>query len=305
MHTARESISIAETATVEPDYWMALAGNPPVAWRDLEVDLPGRGRTSVREVEGPTEDAPTLVLLHGLAATGRLNWFTSLGALAKYFRVIVVDHRGHGRGIRTHHFRLADCADDAVAIADHLDVESMIAVGYSMGGPIAKLCWSRHPDRVRGLVLCATANHFVRPEARGLATAVWPGIVVTARLAPKFFLNRITDGMTRGLPEGERRDRAIAEMAGSDPATLMQAARATIRFSSRDWATNIDIPTGVVITTKDQLVSPKRQLQLAESIPNAKIFKVPGDHLACVSSAGRFVPALVKACRYVDEQAGD
>ena len=71
------------------------AENAP--WTDRDIELPGRGRTSIREVHGP-EGAPTLVLLHGLAATGRLNWFAALRALSERFRVIVVDHRGHGRG---------------------------------------------------------------------------------------------------------------------------------------------------------------------------------------------------------------
>lgn len=268
-------------------------------WTDHDIELPGRGRTSIREARGP-RDAPTVVLLHGLAATGRLNWSTALPALSECFRVVIVDHRGHGRGIPTHHFRLADCADDAAAVADQLGIESFIAVGYSMGGPIAKLCWSRHRDRVRGLVLCATANHFLRPEAQGAVSAVFPGMVVAARLMPRFFLDRIIDGMTRGLPAGDRRDRVRREMERSDPATILQAARAVIRFSSRDWAAGIDVPTAVVITTQDQLVPPRRQYRLAGSIPGARIFEVTGDHLACVRAAGRFVPALLDACEYVD-----
>ena len=281
---------------------MSGPGAGHALWTDRDIDLPGRGRTSIREVHGP-DGAPTLILLHGLAATGRLNWFTALPALAERFRVIVVDHRGHGRGLRTHHFRLVDCADDAVAIADHLGVESLIAVGYSMGGPIAKLCWSRHRDRVRGLVLCATANHFLRPEARGVVSAIFPGMIVTARLMPSFFRDRIVDGMTRGLPEGERRDRVRREMETTDPATVMQATRALIRFSSRDWAAGIDVPTAVVITTADQLVPPSRQYRLAASIPGARIFEVAGDHLACVRAASQFVPALLDACDYVAAQA--
>jgi pimeloyl-ACP methyl ester carboxylesterase len=278
---------------------MAESAREVASWTDRDIELPGRGRTSIREARGP-RDAPTVVLLHGLAATGRLNWFTALPALSERFHVIIVDHRGHGRGIRTDHFRLADCADDAVAVADQLGVESFIAVGYSMGGPIAKLCWSRHRDRVRGLVLCATANHFLRPEAQGAVSAVFPGMVVAARLMPRFFLDRIIDGMTRGLPEGDRRDRVRREMEPSNPATVLQAARAVIRFSSRDWAAGIDVPTAVVIMTQDQLVPPRRQYRMAASIPGARIFEVSGDHLACVRAAGDFVPVLVNACEYVD-----
>ena len=229
-----------------------------VPWTDRTVELPGRGRMSVRDVRGPA-GAPTLVLLHGLAATGRLNWATSVPALARHFNVIVVDHRGHGHGIRTRHFRLVDCADDVVALADVLGIASLVAVSYSMGGPIAKLCWSRHPDRVRGLVLCATAKHFMPPEARGVANAVIPGMVVGARLLPEFFRDRIVDGMVRDLPAGPRREFVRREMTATDAATVFQAARAVIRFSSRDWVSQIDVPTAVVVTTRDRLVAPERQ----------------------------------------------
>jgi pimeloyl-ACP methyl ester carboxylesterase len=96
--------------------WTSGLGAENASWTDRDIELAGRGRTSIREVDGP-RGAPTLVLLHGLAATGRLNWFAALGALSERFRVIVVDHRGHGRGIRTHHFRLVDCADTGIASA--------------------------------------------------------------------------------------------------------------------------------------------------------------------------------------------
>ena len=55
-------------------------------------------------------------------------------------------------------FRLADCADDAAALLDVLGIDQAIVVGYSMGGPIAQLLWHRHPEKVAGLVLCATSE---------------------------------------------------------------------------------------------------------------------------------------------------
>jgi len=272
-------------------------------WVTREVYLPGRGLMTIREASGPA-GAPTFVLLHGLAATGRLNWATSMGTLAERFHVIVVDHRGHGRGIRTRRFRLADCADDVVAMADALGVESLFAVGYSMGGPVAKLTWSRHPDRVRGLVLCATANHFARPEVRGVASAVFPGVVLAARLVPDLFRNHIIDRMIESIPDDERRAWVRQELAGTDPATIIQATRALVRFSSHDWASTISVPTAVVITTRDTLVPARWQYRLAASIPGARVFEVSGDHLACVRAADRFVPALLDACEYVQTKAG-
>lgn len=267
-------------------------------WTRCHLDLPGRGRIRVSHAPAP-DGAPTLLLLHGLAATGVLNWFTAMPALAERFGVIVVDHRGHGGGVRTRRFRLSDCADDAVAVADRLGVERMTAVGYSMGGPIAKLAWSRHRGRVDSLVLCATARHFVRPEIKALAAAVLPGAVVAARVAPQLFLDRFVRGFADGRGDPEAAAFLREEMKDTDPATLMQAVRSLVRFSSHDWLAKIDVPTAVVVTTRDELVAPQRQYKLAAAISGSEVFEVDGDHFACVRAVDRFVPALVAACEHV------
>ena len=126
------------------------------------IELPRRGTTFVRELAGPP-GAPTLLLLHGWVASGGMNWFQVFEPLAEHFRIIAPDLRGHARGVRTRRiFRLADCADDCAATLVELDAGPVIAVGYSMGGPIAQLLWRRHRDLVSGLVLCATAPGFIR-----------------------------------------------------------------------------------------------------------------------------------------------
>ncbi len=302
MRDSKPSIGLEFDSPPATGFWGGGKVAKDVPWIDRDVELPGRGHLSVREAPGP-EGAATLVLLHGLAATGRLNWYTALPALAERFHVVIMDHRGHGSGIRTNHFRLDDCADDTVALADALDIDSFFAVGYSMGGPVAKLCWKRHPDRVRGLVLCSTANHFIRPEARSVASAVIPGIVVGARLMPSFCMNQIVEGMITGVRSPERREEIRKELRGGDPATIMQAARAIIRFSSHDWASDITVPTAVLVTTKDTLVAPDRQFSLAASIRDAKLWKIDADHLACVNATDQFVPALLAACEYVRDEA--
>jgi len=270
--------------------------------REHFLDLKGRGRIRVIEYEGP-EGAPTLMLLHGLGATGTLNWLRAFSDLAERYHVVAVDHRGHGQGIPTRNFRLKDCADDVVAVADDLGIRQFIAVGYSMGGPIAKLCWSRHPGRVRGLVLCATARHFTPERYPVLTRAVLPGAVVGARMMPNLVRSQIIEGMTRDLPSQEAKDFVRKEMSGADPAALAQATRAVLRFSSRNWASDIRVPTSVIVTTRDKIVPTRRQYALAAAIPGAKQFEVDGDHFACAVRSTGFVEKLVAACDYVDSAA--
>ena len=112
------------------------------------LEIPGRGRTFIREMPGPP-GAPVLLLLHGLGGTASLNWAGVFRLLGEHFRVIAIDHRGHGRGIRTTRFRLEDCADDVAALMDLFGIETGIHVGYSMSGSIAALLWRRHPTAPR------------------------------------------------------------------------------------------------------------------------------------------------------------
>lgn len=244
------------------------------------------------------------MLLHGLGATARLNWGPCFRPLSEHFRVLSLDHRGHGGGLRTRRFNLEQCADDAVAVAVARGVERFIAVGYSMGGPIASLAWRRHPDRVEGLVLCATARHFVpRSVARGARLAL-PAAAALARLAPSAARERLLQRMLARVEHPELRDRIHREFEGHDPAALIQASHALTHFSSHDWIGGVDVPAAVIVTLRDELVPVDRQRKLAASIPGAEVLEVDGDHAACVARADLFVPALIAACRSVERRIG-
>ena len=264
------------------------------------VPLPGRGTTFVRQAAGPP-GAPTLVLLHGLAATAGLNWGPSFRQLAERFRVVAIDHRGHGRGIPARgHFRLADCADDVAALADALGLESVVPVGYSMGGPIAQLTWHRHPDRVRGLVLCATMASFASREGSRAALLSSRFLNAVGRIAPRRTLRRLTGQWIAASIQDEKiRTRVMAEVEGTDPIAVAQAASALARYDAREWIGRIDVPTAVVVTTQDEMVSPQRQLKMAGMIPGATVHPVEGNHRVCATHPRLFVPALLEACSSV------
>jgi 3-oxoadipate enol-lactonase len=281
----------------------------------MQVRLPGRGQTRVYDTDDGlgrvrpgaggkvrVHQRPTLLLLHGWTSTTALNWFDCFEPLAGEFRVLALDQRGHGGGIRScHPFRLEDCADDAAALLDWLGTGPVIAVGYSMGGAVAQLLWRRHPQLVAGLELCATAARFAtRPQLRGTMGTLGYGLAlalsgIPARARRQGFglvLRRRT--AARGFAPW-----VIGEWESNDPAALAQAGFALGRFDATDWIADIDVPTSVVVTTLDMTVSPRRQWLLQQSIPGAAGFPVAGDHRACASEASGFKSTLVAACQAV------
>ncbi|MEX0846499.1 MAG: alpha/beta fold hydrolase [Ilumatobacteraceae bacterium] len=269
------------------------------------IELPGRGTTFVRHLPGP-EGAPTLVLLHGWTATADLNWFTTYEALGKRFRVLAIDHRGHGRGIRSKKlFRLEDCADDAMAVCDELGIEHVIPVGYSMGGPVAQLMWKRHPDRVSGLVLCATSGYFVTSREERLSFMGLSGLAAVARLTPLQARRWLTAQLYLDRKTEQWEPWAIDEASMHDWRAVLEAGRAIGSFSSRSWIGEVDVPTSVVITMRDRVVPVRRQVRMFESIKGAEAYRVDGDHDAVVANADRFVPTLLRATQSVVDRTSD
>ncbi len=263
------------------------------------VDLPGRGATWVHEVKGPP-GAPVLLLLHGLAATARLNWATSFAALGRGFRVIALDQRGHGHGIRRiGAFKLEDCADDAEALADHFGVERVIPVGYSMGGAVAQLFWRRHPDRTAGLVLCATGFRFAGARAERAASTLGPLLSFAARAAPQSLWDRMGVRMLENVQDPALQQTLKQETGPTDPVSVIEAGAALARFDSSPWLGDIDVPTAVVLTEQDGHIPPQYQELMASMIPGASIHRVGADHYACVARPDLFVPTLFETCRSV------
>ncbi len=269
-----------------------------------EIELPGRGTTFIRELDGPTPDAPALILLHGWTASADLNWFLSYYELAKHFRVVALDHRGHGGGIRSRKlFRLSDCATDAAVLAEVLGIERYIPVGYSMGGPIAQLMCKQHPERIIGLVLCATASSFASSREEKLSFTALSGLAALARIAPAQARQWLTEQVYLQRKSEQWSPWALEQVSRHEWRTVLEAGRAIGNFSSKAWLGDIDVPTSVIMTMRDSVVPLRRQVRMFEAIPEAVAYRVDGDHDACIANADQFVPALVRAAQSVRDRA--
>lgn len=273
------------------------------------VNLAGRGRTWVYDSGPPPGQAagPPVVLLHGWTSTAALNWYRCFEPLAARHRVVALDHRGHGRGIRSWRpFRLEDCADDVAALIGELDLGPSVIAGYSMGGPVAQLVWKRHPGLVEGLVLCATAARFpMRRELRGVIGPFSLGLSLALSSIPQELRRQGWSRLLRSRAASPgTAPWALEEWERNDPAGMIQAGLALGRFDSRGWIGDIDVPAAVIVTTMDTSVSPRRQAALAAAIPGAAAIEVAGSHRACVEEHRLFVPALIEACDLAGRRRG-
>jgi pimeloyl-ACP methyl ester carboxylesterase len=259
------------------------------------VHVPGRGEFFLRDSEagrpaGEPEERPVVMLLHGWIASADLNWAAVYGSLIDAgYRVLAIDHRGHGRGLRPLvPFRLADCAADAAGVLRTLGLPPALIVGYSMGGAIAQLVARDHPDVMSGLILSGTAQHWQDPQLKsswrmlelaGLAIRISPGGFWT------YGLKRV------GMRPGRATAWLRSEINRHSPTDIIEAGRELSRFDSRPWLGPLSVPSAVVLTT---VVPPRKQRDLAAAL-GAPIFEAPIDHLEVANAVDRYNPALVAA----------
>lgn len=260
------------------------------------VDLPGRGSAYVVDTGAPHKDAPTLLLFHGLATTAHLTWFSTIDHLRQDHRVVMFDQRWHGRGIMSETFDLGDCADDGAAILDHLGVDQVIAVGYSMGGALAQVFWNRHPERVEGLLLASTAMSWKSNRGDRM---FYPILNFVNTKMHSGNHSRVSTHSAARSPhpcaDSDMSTFAWGEFRATSAWSMPVVLGALGDFDATEWMKDVTVPAAVVVTAKDHAIPAPRQRFMAATIPGAKVFESPGGHASVVFDVERWRPVFLSA----------
>jgi pimeloyl-ACP methyl ester carboxylesterase len=269
---------------------------------------------------------PALLLVMGLG-TQMIGWpdaFCALLADRGYF-VIRFDNRDIGRST---HFRghrpptvkqlltrdksaavysLADMADDAAGLLDHLGIERAHVAGASMGGMIAQTLAARHPDRVLSLAsIMSNTGHLWRGT---------PGL----RVYP-IFLRRPAGNRegaiestvsafrligSPGFPFEEEELRKHAQVSferGYNPAGALRQLAAILAAGDRTGELRrITAPTVVIHGTKDRMIRPSGGRATARAVPGARLVEIEGmGHDLPPGAWERIVDAITDNARRAD-----
>lgn len=211
---------------------------------------------------------PAVLLLHGFAADQDLNWARPgvIDALAGTGRrVIATDARGHGASDKPHDpdaYAGDSMVRDAKAVLDHLVVEQVDVIGYSMGAMVAARLVPGEP-RTHALVLGGVGATVTPPRGGSRR----PEAIAAALLA---------DDAASIENVAARAFREFADYTGADRVALAALSRSNALRFEVDFDA-ITVPTLVVAGADDALIrSPD---ELAAKLPSARKLTVTGDHL--------------------------
>lgn len=208
----------------------------------------------------------TLIMLHGNGEDG--SYFVhQIEPFSKRFRVIALDTRGHGGSPRGEtSFTIRQFADDLLAFMDEHGIERAHLLGFSDGGNIALVFALAHPERVGKLVLNGS-----NLNGGGVKPSVQLPIVAGYRVASLF---------SRWSKQARRNAELLGLMV-NDPNVAPAELAA------------LEAPTLVIAGTND-MIRESHTRRIAESIPNAQLAFVEGDHFIANKNSEAFNQAVLR-----------
>lgn len=232
---------------------------------------------------------PPVVLLHGLGGSGRM-WLYQVPVLAATFPVLAVDLRGHGQSSRpAGDWTIADMARDVVRLLRSLGAEKAHLVGLSLGAAVALQFALDYPYAASSLVLAGCSAGMPPGTEDMTAEALCfiadnPMSAVAAR--------RVADALSDGV-EPALRVHLIDQVARTDHASYIRAARALTRFAAGARLREIAVPALVVAGERDRVTPPELAEKVAGGIPGARLVRIEGaGHLANLERPASFNRAL-------------
>jgi 3-oxoadipate enol-lactonase / 4-carboxymuconolactone decarboxylase len=237
-------------------------------------------------IEGP-DDAPVVALSGSLGSTHAM-WDEQAAALAGEFRVLRIDHRGHGGSPSPPGpYTVDDLAGDALALLDELGIDRVAFVGLSLGGAVGQVLALRAPERIERLALCCTSSHFGPPEN-------WTDRAATVRaggmaaVAPAVLERWLTPAAPPAM-----RARLEAMLLSVDPEGYAACCEAIAAFDVRGRLGALRLPVLAIAGSDDPATPPEWLEEIADEVPGARLHVLDGArHIANVEFAAGFNRAL-------------
>jgi pimeloyl-ACP methyl ester carboxylesterase len=194
----------------------------------------------------------TVVLLHGFggSADGLYIKPGTFDALVNAgYRVVALDQRGHGNSEKPHDTASygMQMVEDVRRLLDHLEVEKVHLVGYSMGAKVSNTFRATYPERL----LTITLGGYGWP---------WQGAKIS-------------------LDESRARMQSRTILPGNDVDALAAVSVGTYELTPTEENLRLNmVPAFAIIGDKDEVVSAQDFATLRDTMANLEVVVIPGTH---------------------------
>ena len=236
-----------------------------------------------------------LLLVMGANASG-ITWPEHLvERLAHEHRVIRYDHRDTGRSTwayDNHPYAIRDLATDIVAVLDALEIDRAHVVGMSLGGTLAQLLLTDHPQRLLSATVFATSALGAgladpeglddlpgpKPELLELWEHLGDERTPDEEIAWRIEHWRILNGdvLSFNPQEWEEVEQKVLDHTGSPRNAAAHALADQSGIERGDELAKVEVPTLVIDAPEDPVNPPPHPQYLASAIPGARLVTIPG-----------------------------
>ena len=243
------------------------------------------------------KEAPVVMLSHSLASS-MVMWNPQLDVLEAHFRVLRYDMRGHGDSEAPGGaYSLELLAEDAVALLDALDIDTVHFVGLSIGGMIGQGLGLNHGSRLRSLTLCDTSA--IMPE---MAQPILQERIAAAR--ENGMADQVDGTLDRWFtPEYLKKNPPELEMirqqiVATPLAGYIGCSEALKGLNYLDRLSQIILPTLIMVGEEDPGTPVEASEAIHERIAGSQLIILPAArHLSNIEQADAFNKALMDFLR--------
>jgi pimeloyl-ACP methyl ester carboxylesterase len=260
-------------------------GRLALGWGDTLVRPAARtlhtsdgAQLAVWDIEGAGTDAPVVVLPHCWGCSHEI-WLPVTRRLHEQgYRVVLYDQRGHGESTRgTAPLSIDTLAHDFALVLEATDVRDAVLAGHSMGGITIMSLATHRPDvlreRARAAVLVYTAARGAGDRsARG---AHYSGSLIGSTVVTRALNTRNGHLLVRGVfgTDPVRSHIVLTRdlFAGCDGPVRGEFLVSLASMDLLEGVATIDMPTTVMVGTRDTLTLPKKADQIVATVPGARL----------------------------------
>lgn len=231
----------------------------------------------------PWKPHETILIQHGFARHGAF-WYHWIPLLARNYRVIRRDARGHGLSSHPtaatpkYDYSLATILDEIIDTMDQLGVAKFHFLGESTSGMVGEALAAMYPERLHSLILCSSPT-FLPPAACTLFSfgrADWP--TACREMGSRGWAEALSKVPgTVSVPDPGYVEWWISQVAVSSGEGLAGYAEFLSTLDSRPFLENISLPTLILAPAKSAATKLQEQKMVQSKIPGSKLVVIYGE----------------------------